>query len=94
MNKAIKMFLITIPIVILTIVVVVFCVQKYKVFEINKKVEETVVVGDKQNIKDIEQIFIYSSTKYENSTFPFNTYDKFRTIIVPEEPRKIDDIEL
>ena len=70
MNKAIKMFLITIPLVILTIVVVVFGIQKYKVFEINKKVEETVVVGDNQNIKDIEQKEIFYDDVIGTLTIP------------------------
>jgi len=69
-NKAIKMFLITIPLVILTIVVVVFGIQKYKVFEINKKVEETVVVGDNQNIKDIEQKEIFYDDVIGTLTIP------------------------
>lgn len=64
-----------------------------KTINLNQKLKE---IGTMAFYKcsNIEQIYIYSTTKYENTTFPFNTYDKFRTIIVPEEPRKIDDIEL
>lgn len=61
-----------------------------KIIELNQKLKEIATLAFAK-CKDIEQIFIYSSTKYENSTFPFNTYDKFRTIIVPEGPRKIND---
>lgn len=56
MNKGIKICLIVIPLVLLTIIMSVFLVQKYKIFSANKKAEETIVVGDNNEIKDLEPI--------------------------------------
>ena len=66
MNKGIKMCLIVIPLVMLTIILSVFLVQKIRIFRANKKAEETIVVGDNEEIKDIEplnqQVIVYEDT--------------------------------
>lgn len=54
MNKGIKICLIVIPLILLTIIMSVFLVQKYKIFSSNKKADETIVVGDNEEIKDLE----------------------------------------
>ena len=56
MNKGIKICLIVIPLVLLTIMMSVFLVQKYKIFSSNKKADETIVVGDNEEIKDLEPL--------------------------------------
>lgn len=56
MNKGIKMCLIVIPLVILTIIMSVFLVQKIRIFSANKKAEETIVVGDNTEIEELEEI--------------------------------------
>ena len=56
MNKGIKMCLIVIPLVILTIILSVFFVQKIRIFSANKKAEETIVVGDNIEIEELEKI--------------------------------------
>lgn len=54
MNKGIKICLIVIPLVVLTIIISVFLVQKYKIFSANKKADETIVVGDNKEIQELE----------------------------------------
>lgn len=56
MNKGIKMCLIVISLVILTIILSVFLVQKIRIFSANKKAEETIVVGDNIEIEELEEI--------------------------------------
>ncbi len=55
MNKGTKIFLLVIILVIITVVLSIFLVNKYKVFSANKKAEETIIVGDNEEIKDLEQ---------------------------------------
>ena len=66
MSKGVKMCLIIIPLVALTIILSIFLVNKLKIFSANKKAEETIVVGDNEEIKDIEplnqQIIVYEDT--------------------------------
>ncbi len=56
MNKGIKICLIVIPLVVLTIIISVFLVQKYKIFSANKKADETIVVGDNKEIHELETL--------------------------------------
>ena len=56
MNKGIKICLIVIPLVVLTIIISVFLVQKYKIFRANKKADETIVVGDNKEIQELETL--------------------------------------
>ena len=56
MNKGIKICLIVIPLVVLTIIISVFLVQKYKIFSANKKADETIVVGDNKEIQELETL--------------------------------------
>lgn len=66
MSKGVKMCLIIIPLVVLTIILSIFLVNKLKIFSANKKAEETIVVGDNEGIKDIEplnqQVIVYEDT--------------------------------
>ena len=56
MNKGTKLILLVVILVILTIVTSIFLINKFKVFSANKKAEETIVVGDNEEIKDLEPI--------------------------------------
>lgn len=56
MNKGIKICLIVIPLVVLTIIISVFLVQKYKIFSANKKADETIVVGDNKEIQELGKL--------------------------------------
>jgi len=56
MNKGTKIFLLVIILVILTIIMSVFLIHKFKVFSANKKAEETIVVGDNEKVKDLEPV--------------------------------------
>ena len=56
MNKGIKIFLLIIIFVILTVVMSAFLIHKFKVFSANKRAEETIIVGDNEEIKDLEPI--------------------------------------
>ena len=56
MNKGIMICLIVIPLVVLTIIISVFLVQKYKIFSANKKADETIVVGDNKEIQELETL--------------------------------------
>ncbi|MGN0973314.1 MAG: class D sortase [Bacilli bacterium] len=56
MNKGTKIFILVITLVILTIVVSVFLIHKFKVFSANKKAEETIIVGDNEEIKNLEPL--------------------------------------
>ena len=66
MSKGVKMCLIIIPLVVLTIILSIFLVNKLKIFSANKKAEETIVVGDNEGIKYIEplnqQVIVYEDT--------------------------------
>lgn len=55
MNKGTKLILLVVILVILTIIMSIFLINKFKVFNANKKAEETIVVGDNEEIKNIEQ---------------------------------------
>lgn len=66
MNKGIKICLIVIPLILLTIIMSVFLVQKYKIFSSNKKTDETIVVGDNEEIKDLEPLE-QKEIKYDDS---------------------------
>lgn len=66
MNKGIKICLIVIPLILLTIIMSVFLVQKYKIFSSNKKADETIVVGDNEEIKDLEPLE-QKEIKYDDS---------------------------
>ena len=56
MKKAIKIPLIIIPIVILTIILSVFLVQKLKVFSARNRARENITIGDNGEITDLEPI--------------------------------------
>lgn len=56
MNKGIKLIVLVAILVILTIVTSIFLINKFKVFSANKKAEETIVVGDNEEIKDLEPL--------------------------------------
>ena len=56
MNKGIKLIVLVAILVILTIVTSIFLINKFKVFSANKKAEETIVVGDNKEIKDLEPL--------------------------------------
>ena len=53
MNKGTKLILLVVILVILTIIMSIFLINKFKVFNANKKAEETIVVGDNEEIKDL-----------------------------------------
>lgn len=55
MNKGIKIFLLVMIIVVITVMLSIFLINKYKVFDVNKKAEETIVIGDNEKVKDLEQ---------------------------------------
>ena len=55
MNKGTKLILLVVILVILTVIMSIFLINKFKVFNANKKAEETIVVGDNEEIKDLEQ---------------------------------------
>lgn len=55
MNKGIKIFLLVMIIVVITVMLSIFLINKYKVFDANKKAEETIVIGDNEEVKDLEQ---------------------------------------
>jgi len=55
-NKGIKLIVLVAILVILTIVTSIFLINKFKVFSANKKAEETIVVGDNEEIKDLEPL--------------------------------------
>lgn len=54
MNKGTKIFLLVIILVILTIIMSAFLIHKFKVFSANKKAEETMIIGDNEEIKNLE----------------------------------------
>lgn len=56
MNKGTKIFLLVIILVILTIIMSIFLIHKFNVFNANKKAEDTIIVGDNEEIKDIEPL--------------------------------------
>ena len=56
MNKGIKLIVLVAILVILTIITSIFLINKFKVFSANKKAEETIVVGDNEEIKDLEPL--------------------------------------
>lgn len=56
MNKGIKIIILVTILVILTIILSIFIINKFKVFSANKKAEETIVVGDNEEIKEIEPL--------------------------------------
>ena len=56
MKKGIKMCLLVLPLVIITILISIFLVNKFKVFQANKKAEEQITVGDNIEIQDIEEL--------------------------------------
>lgn len=56
MNKGTKIFLLVIILVILTIIMSIFLIHKFNVFSANKKAEETIVIGDNEEIKDLEPL--------------------------------------
>ncbi len=56
MNKELKICLIILPLVIVTVIISIFLVQKYKIFSANKKAEETIIVGDNTEIEGIEPL--------------------------------------
>ena len=56
MNKGTKLILLVVILVILTIIMSIFLINKFKVFNANKKAEETIVVGDNEEIKDLEPL--------------------------------------
>ena len=56
MKKAIKIPLIIIPIVILTIFLSIFLVQKLKVFSARNRARENITIGDNEEITDLEPI--------------------------------------
>lgn len=66
MNKGVKICLIVIPLVLLTIIMSVFLIQKYKIFSANKKANDTIVVGDNKEIQDLEPIE-QKEIKYDDS---------------------------
>lgn len=66
MNKGVKICLIIIPLVLLTIIVSVFLVQRYKIFSANKKADDTIIVGDNKEIQDLEPIE-QKEIKYDDS---------------------------
>lgn len=56
MKKGIKMCLLVIPLVIITIILSIFLVNKFKVFQANKKAEEEITIGDNKEIQNIEEL--------------------------------------
>lgn len=66
MNKGVKICLIVIPLVLLTIIVSVFLIQRYKIFSANKKAVDTIIVGDNKEIQDLEPIE-QKEIKYDDS---------------------------
>ncbi len=56
MKKEIKMCLLVLPLVIITIFLSIFLVNKFKVFQANKKAEETIIVGDNEEIEELEEL--------------------------------------
>ena len=66
MNKGVKICLIVIPLVLLTIIVSVFLIQRYKIFSANKKADDTIIVGDNKEIQDLEPIE-QKEIKYDDS---------------------------
>lgn len=56
MKKETKMCLIVLPLVIITILLSIFLVNKFKVFQANKKAEETIIVGDNDKIEELEEL--------------------------------------
>lgn len=56
MNKGTKIFLLVITLVILTTIISIFLIHKFNVFSANKKADETIVVGDNEEIKDLESL--------------------------------------
>lgn len=56
MKKGIKMCLLVLPLVIITILISIFLVNKFKIFQANKKAEEQITVGDNIEIQDIEEL--------------------------------------
>lgn len=54
MNKGIKIIILITILVISTIALSIFLINKFQVFSANKKAEETIIVGDNEKIKDIE----------------------------------------
>jgi len=56
MNKGTKLILLVVILVILSIITSIFLINTFKVFSANKKAEETIVVGDNEEIKDLEPL--------------------------------------
>ena len=56
MKKETKMCLIVLPFVIITILLSIFLVNKFKVFQANKKAEETIIIGDNEEIEELEEL--------------------------------------
>ena len=56
MNKGTKIIILVIILVILTIVMSIFLINKFNVFSANKKPEETIIIGDNEDIKDLEPL--------------------------------------
>ena len=56
MNKELKICLLVIPLIILTIIISIFLIQKFKVFNARENAKETIEVGDNKKIKDLEPL--------------------------------------
>ena len=72
MNKGIKICLIVIPLVVLTIIISVFLVQKYKIFSANKKADETIVVGDNKEIQELHHELSRKNLQLDKKNKAFN----------------------
>lgn len=56
MNKGLKISLLVIPITIITIILSIFLVNKFKVFKARDNARDSIVVGDNEVIKDLEPL--------------------------------------
>ena len=56
MKNYLKIFLIIIPIVIITVLLSIILVKKVKVFSVKNRVRESIIIGDNEEIKDLEPI--------------------------------------
>ena len=56
MNKGLKISLLVIPITIITIILSIFLVNKFKVFKARDNARDSIVVGDNEEIKDLEPL--------------------------------------
>ena len=70
MNKAIKISLITISLVVLAITTSIFLIQNYKLFSANKKAQKTIILGDNKNIIEMEQKEIFYDNVIGALTIP------------------------